>query len=142
MAFKSVMGNTGKKASSLEIGQSTEGYLLGLEETKFNFAIKLLTKDGNVETLFPNGNLNYIDEEIENGNVLLNVNTRITRTGTRTSTKSRDSDGNFRQVPVFKVDQDRDDVITEETALNAKTADKAANAEEAPSKSGFANRKR
>jgi hypothetical protein len=141
MGLTTVMGNSGKKASTLEVGQSIEGFLLGLTETKFNFAIKLLTKDGKVETLYPNGNLNYIDEEIESGNVLLNVFTKITRTGTRTSTKSRDQNGEFRQVPVFQVAQDKDDVIAVEDATAALDGDKASTPEEAKDNK-FANRKR
>jgi hypothetical protein len=142
MALKTVMGNSGKKASSLEVGQSVEGFLIGLSETKFNFAIKLLTKDGKVETLYPNGNLNYIDEEIDGGNVVLNAYTKITRTGTRTSTKSRDQNGDFRQVPIFQVAQDTDDLVSVEDATAAKAADQAASAPEEAKDNKFANRKR
>ena len=144
MALTTVMGSSGTKASSLEVGQSKEGYLLGLAETKFNFAIKLLTKEGKVETLYPNGNLNYIDAEIEDGNVLLNTFTKITRTGTRTSTKSRDPQtGEWREVPVFQVAQDKDDVVAVEAASAALATDKASTPEEASQTDGkFANRKR
>lgn len=149
MALKTVMGSTGQKASNLAVGESVEGYLIGLAETKFNFAIKLLTKEGKVETLYPNGNLNYLDQEIEEGNVLLNTYTKITRSGTRTSTKARDPQtGEWRQVPVFLVAQDADDVIAADAASTALDSDKAAlteaSAETAStSKSGkFANRTR
>jgi hypothetical protein len=149
MALKTVMGASGKKASDLGIGESVEGYLIGLSETKYNFAIKLLGKDnGKVETLFPNGNLNYMDAEIEDGNLALNAYTKITRTGTRTSNKSRDPQtGEWRQVPVFQVAQDADDVITNEVAADALSGDKAASdaADASGAASGsnkFANRKR
>lgn len=149
MALKNVMGSTGRKAGDLAIGDSVEGYLIGLPETKFNFAIKLLAKDGKVETLYPNGNLNYIGEEIDDGNVLMNTYTKITRSGTRTSTKSRDSAGEYRQVPVFLVAQDKDDVVTEQDAANAISGDKVASSSATESTEGsaggsskFANRSR
>jgi len=144
MAMVTKMGSTGRKAGDLQAGESVEGYLIGLTETKFNFAIKLLSKTGQVETLYPNGNLNYLDEEIDSGNVTLNAWTKITRSGTRTSTKSRDTDGNFRQVPVFLVAQDADDIITVDAAASALAGDKA-EATEAPTSGGsskFANRSR
>lgn len=143
MALKNVMGVTGKKAGDLGLNESIEGYLIGLAETKFNFALKLLTKEGKVETLYPNGNLNYIDQELEEGNITLNVYTKITRTGTRTSTKSRDQAGEFRQVPVFLVAQDADDVIAGADADSALASDKAESTlEDTSPKSGskFANR--
>lgn len=151
MALKTVMGGSGKKASDLAIGESLEGYLIGLPETKYNFSIKLLSKEGAVETLYPNGNLNYMDQEIEEGNLALNAYTKITRTGTRQSTKARDPQtGEYRQVPVFQVAQDADDVVTNEAAAEALSGDKAdadaasSNASGAANASGskFANRKR
>lgn len=145
MALTVKMGNTGKKAGDLALNESIEGYLIGIAETKFNFAIKLLSKDGKVETLYPNGNLSYIEQEIDDGNVTLNAYTKITRSGTRLSTKSRDQDGNFRQVPVFLVAQDADDVVTADeaaTALNSEKSD-AGDASEGSAKSNkFANRTR
>lgn len=150
MALTVKMGSTGRKLGDLAIGDSVEGYFIGLSETKFNFALKLLSKDGKVETYYPNGNINYIEEEIEQGNVSLNLWTVITRTGTRTSTKSRDQNGEFRQVPVFQVAQDADDIITETDAEAALASDKAESSassestDEGSSKSGskFANRAR
>lgn len=150
MALTVKMGSGGKKASDLAIGESVEGYLIGLPETKYNFAIKLLTRDDKVETLFPNGNLNYMDAEIEDGNLALNAYTKITRTGTRQSTKARDPQtGEYRQVPVFQVAQDADDVVTNEAAAEALSGDKAdadasSDASGAATASGskFANRKR
>lgn len=152
MALTVKMGSTGRKAGDLAIGDSVEGYLIGLAETKFNFALKLLNKEGKVETLYPNGNLNYIEQEIEDGNITLNAYTKITRTGTRQSTKSRDpQSGEWRQVPVFQVAQDADDVVSAEDAESALASDKAAAAADASSsddassaKSGskFANRAR
>jgi hypothetical protein len=151
MALTVKMGTSGKKASDLAVGESIEGYLLGLTETKYNFAIKLLGKGSSkVETLFPNGNLAYMDQEIEDGNLTLNAYTKITRTGTRQSSKSRDPQtGEWRQVPVFQVAQDADDVITADAAADALSGDKAdtdaeasgaANASSGSNK--FANRKR
>lgn len=146
MALTVKMGSSGKKASDLAIGESVEGYLIGLPETKYNFAIKLLSKEGKVETLYPNGNLNYMDAEIEDGNLALNAYTKITRTGTRQSTKSRDAQGELRQVPVFQVAQDADDVITNDAAAEALSGDKAdseaSGAVGAATGSKFANRKR
>lgn len=152
MALTVKMGTSGKKASDLGVGESVEGYLIGLTETKFNFAIKLLSKEDKVETLYPNGNLNYMDQEIEEGNLALNAYTKITRTGTRTSNKARDPQtGEWRQVPVFQVAQDADDIITADAAADALSEDKADLAEAssnagsaAPTASGskFANRKR
>jgi hypothetical protein len=148
MALKTVMGSSGKKASDLAVGESIEGYLIGLVETKFNFAIKLLSKDGKVDTYYPNGNLNYMDQEIEEGNLSFNSYTKITRTGTRTSNKSRDPEtGEWRQVPVFQVAQDADDIVGAEQAAEALSGDKAETVEAAvPSAtvtgSKFANRKR
>lgn len=130
MTLKKVMGgSSGRKAGDLAVGESVEGYLLGTAASKFNFSIKLLTKEGAVETLFPNGNLSYIEEEIEDGNVTLNAYTKITRTGTRESKKSRDSNGNFRMVPTFEVAQDTDDIVSEAQAAEALASDKAANVE-------------
>jgi len=126
MALTVKMGSAGRKAGDLAMGESVEGYIIGLAETKFNFAIKLLTKNGNVETLYPNGNLSYIEQEIEDGNVALNAYTKITRTGTRQSTKSRDPQtGEWRQVPVFQVAQDADDVVSSQDAAEALASDKA-----------------
>lgn len=125
MALVTKMGGSGRKAGDLALNESVEGYLIGLVETKFNFALKLLSKDGKVETLYPNGNLNYLEEEIESGNVILNAYTKITRTGTRQSNKSRDQAGEWRQVPVFQVAQDADDIISQEDAAAALTSDKA-----------------
>lgn len=148
MALTVKMGSTGRKAGDLALNESVEGYLIGLQETKFNFAIKLLSKEGKVETLYPNGNLSYIEQEIEDGNVTLNAYTKITRTGTRQSTKSRDPQtGEWRQVPVFQVAQDADDVVTADDAAAALASDKAAAADaaaEAAPKAGgnFANRSR
>lgn len=148
------MGSTGRKASDLAIGDSLEGYFIGLAETKYNFALKLLSKEGKVETLYPNGNLNYIDQELEDGNIILNAYTKITRTGTRQSTKSRDPQtGEWRQVPVFSVAQDNDDIIASSDAESALASDKAsaaaviessASSDEGSTKSGskFANRAR
>lgn len=147
MALQVKMGSSGKKLGDLGINDSVEGYFIGLAETKFNFAIKLLNKDGKVETYYPNGNLNYIDQELEEGNVALNIWTKITRTGTRTSTKSRDQNGEFRQVPVFQVAQDDANVIgaaDAESALSADKADAESASDEGSTKSGskFANRAR
>jgi hypothetical protein len=127
MALKKVMGGaSGRKSGDMQVGESVEGYLIGTVASKFNFAIKLLTKEGTVETLYPNGNLSYIEEEIEDGNVILNAFTKITRSGTRESKKSRDASGNFRMVPTFEVAQDTDDVILDSQAAEALAADKAA----------------
>jgi len=146
MALVTKMGSTGRKAGDLAVGESVEGYLIGIAETKFNFAIKLLSKDGKVETLFPNGNLAYIEQEIDDGNVTLNAYTKITRSGTRQSTKSRDQDGNFRQVPVFLVAQDADDVVTAEDAASALEGEKSESSDNegtsASKSSKFANRSR
>jgi len=148
MALEVKMGAAGKKASDLEVGQSVEGYLVGLVESKYNFSIKLLDKNDKLETLYPNGNLNYMDQEVEEGNLALNAYTKITRTGTRTSNKSRDPQtGEFRQVPVFQVAQDADDIITADQAADALSGDKAASEAtvsdaSASSSSKFANRKR
>jgi hypothetical protein len=144
MALTVKMGSGGKKLGDLKDGETVEGYLIGIAETKFNFAIKMLTRDGKIETYFPNGNLNYLETEIDEGNVALNAYTVITRTGTRTSTKSRDDSGAFRQVPVFQVAQDNDDVVTDEAAAEALAEDKAAGADDSKtSGSGkFANRRR
>jgi len=146
MALTLKMGTSGRKASSLQMGETISGYLIGLVESKYNFGIKLLSKDAKVETLYPNGNLSYLETEIEEGNVSLNAWTVITRTGTRTSTKSRDSNNEFRQVPVFSVAQDEADIISADDASNALAGDKTALAEataDAPdSGSKFSNRKR
>lgn len=148
MAMVTKMGQSGRKASSLQMGESVQGYLIGLAETKYNFAIKLLSKEGKVETLYPNGNLSYIEAEIEEGNLSLNAWTQITRSGTRTSTKSRDASGEFRQVPVFTVAQDDSDILSADAAADALASDKAASTEatvasDAPAAgSKFANRKR
>jgi hypothetical protein len=148
MALKKVMGgSSGRKSGDMNIGDSVSGYLLGTVASKYNFAIKLLSKEGTVETLFPNGNLAYLEEEIEDGNVSLNAYTEITRTGTRTSKKSRDETGNFRQVPVFDVAQDTDDIVTDEAAAEALAADKANSSSsgsegESGSSGKFANRAR
>jgi len=56
----------------------------------------------------------------------LNAYTKITRSGTRESKKSRDAAGNFRMVPVFEVAQDIDDIVSEADAASALAADKAA----------------
>ena len=148
MALTVKMGSAGKKASDLAIGESVEGYLIGLVESKYNFSIKLLDKNDKVETLYPNGNLNYMDQEVEEGNLALNAYTKITRTGTRTSNKSRDPQtGEWRQVPVFQVAQDADDIITADQAADALSGDKADSdvaSTDASTSTGskFANRKR
>lgn len=146
MAFKKVMGgSSGRKSGDMAIGESVEGYLLGTVPSKFNFALKLLTKAGTIETLYPNGNLSYVEEEIDEGNVMLNVYTKITRTGTRESKKSRDSNGNFRLVPVFEVIQDDTDVVSEADAATALASDRAAQEESAPEDTSggkFANKAR
>lgn len=148
MALQVKMGSTGRKANDLGLNESVEGYLIGTVETKFNFAIKLLSKDGKVETLFPNGNLSYIEQEIEDGNIALNAYTKITRTGTRTSTKARDPQtGDWRQVAVFQVAQDPDDIVSDDAASEALASDKANSAtpsgdEAKPGNAKFANRAR
>lgn len=129
MAFQTVKGgSTGRKLSELNVGDSVEGYLLGTAESKFSFSIKLLNAETNqVETFYPSGNLSYLEQDIEEGTIGLNVLTRITRTGTRTSTKARDpQSGDWRQVPVYKVEQDNDSVVSDSDAAAALAADTAA----------------
>ena len=129
MGFKTVKGGSlGRKLSDLNLGESVEGYLLGTAESKFSFSIKLLNAETNqVETFYPSGNLSYLEQDIEEGTIALNVLTRITRTGTRTSTKAMDPDTkDWRQVPVYKVDQDAEAVVSESDAASALAADIAA----------------
>ena len=122
MAFKTVMDNTSNyiKSSDLQEGQSIEGYLLGTEESKYGFNIKLLTANNKVLSVTPHGNLKNTEEKVDNGEIVLNLLTRITRTGSYTSKKQVDpKTKDFRVVPTFKVDQDADSSISDAEAKAA-----------------------
>lgn len=153
MAYKTVLENSNNylKSSELQEGASIEGYLLGTEESKFGFNIKLLTANNKVLSVTPHGNLKKIEEEVDNGEIVPFLLTRITRTGSYTSKTQVDpKTKEFRIVPTFKVDQDADSSITEADAKVALASDAAANNEEggnssaAPASSGsrFSNKRR
>ena len=146
MSFEVVMGGNKsgdfKKSKDLKEGESVEGYLIGLPETKYGFSIALLSKESKLLKLFPHGNLNYIGLNIEDGEVLLNAYTKITRTGTRVSDKVRDRDtGEWMQVPVFQVAQDKADLTSDQDAAAALAAANSSD-EDSSKSSKLANRSR
>lgn len=132
MAMETVMGSSNFVMSTkMEVGDYYEGYLLGVEvkeaksKTGIRFTsknIKLLDKEGNVITLTPSGNLNYMKENIEDPNHKLTqyAYTRIEKTGERSSKNPQHKD----PVGVFTVGQDLEDVVDAEEA-EAKLAEEA-----------------
>lgn len=134
MALKTVVsGNKSGnfiRMNDLEIGQSVAGYLLGTAgSTKYkgSFLIKLLTKDNEVVTVTSNGTLAKLEEQIDAGDVTLNIFTEFTKVSTYVSKKQMDSEtGEFRVVSVFDIAQDSDDLVSDEDAATALAADEEA----------------
>lgn len=133
MALKTIVkGNQSTnyvRMGELQEGETVAGYLLGTEQgTKFpGFLIKLLTKDGKVLTLTSNGNLNKLEDQVEAGDVILNVYTEFSKVGSyKSKTQMDPKTKDFRIVSVFDIAQDTDDVIAEDQAAGALAEDASA----------------
>lgn len=138
MALKTIVrGNSSNnfiRMGDLAEGQSVAGYLLGTTQGKYkeSFLIKLLSKEGDVLTLTANGNLNKLEELLGSGDLTANVFTEFTKTGSYTSKQQVDpKTKEFREVPVFDIAQDSDDLVSDDDAARALSEDEAARADAA-----------
>jgi hypothetical protein len=97
-----------QKASEMSVGQSLEGYYLGIEKGPKGYTSLRFQPKGSSQpiALNPAGNLNYFEKDTAAGVYQVGLMTRVTKVGERPSKKDPSA-----KVGVFRVEQDPEDSL-------------------------------
>lgn len=113
MAFKDVNEKKEKlecvKTSEMEVGSSIEGYVVGFQEGPYGTNLRMQV-DGEVKLVFSSGSLKWA---IKDNKLKLGALTRITRLQDE---KKKGAKGTITATK-FKVEQDTEDVVSVEAAV-------------------------